>query len=61
MTKKEKPIGVTLGWDAKVHLCFKGGYILYGDADKILYPQYWQKDSDWPHDPITGNKLKIKQ
>jgi hypothetical protein len=53
-----KPIGVTMGWDLKPHLAFEGGYILYGNADRILYPQYF-KDGDWPIDPETEKKLEI--
>jgi hypothetical protein len=51
-------IGVTLGWDGKPHLCFTGGKILFGDADRILYPKYFE-NGDWPTDPITKEKLPI--
>ena len=53
-----KVIGVTLGWDLKPHLCFEGGFILWGDADRILYPQYFE-NGDFPTDPITKEKLPI--
>jgi hypothetical protein len=51
-------IGVTMGFDGKPHLCFTGGYILWGNADKVLYPQYFQ-DGEYPTDPITREKLPI--
>jgi hypothetical protein len=53
-----KIIGVTMGWDLKPHLAFEGGYILYGNADRILYPQYF-KNGEFPCDPITGESLPI--
>jgi len=27
------------------------------DLDKKLYPEYWEKDKSFPHDPKTGRKL----
>ncbi|HZG16938.1 MAG TPA: hypothetical protein VE710_18260 [Candidatus Bathyarchaeia archaeon] len=58
--KKDKfeIIGVTIGFDLKPRLCFAGGKILYGNADQILYPQYFQ-DGEWPTDPVTKEKLPI--
>lgn len=53
-----KIIGVALGWDGKPHLCFEDGKILFGNADKILYPQYFKK-GDFPTDPKTNEKLPI--
>jgi hypothetical protein len=57
--KKElQIIGVTLGWDLKPHLCFKGGKILWGNADRILYPEYFI-EGEFPVDPVTKEKLII--
>jgi hypothetical protein len=53
-----KIIGVTLGWDGKPHLCFEDGSILWGNADRILYPEYF-RHGEFPTDPITGEPLKI--
>lgn len=53
---KELPVGVEMGWDMMPHLCFADGRILFGDADKYLYPEYW-KDGAWPTDPVTHEKL----
>lgn len=41
-----KVISVTLGCDLKPHLCFEGGYILFGNADRILYPEYFNGDDE---------------
>ncbi len=54
----EKPIGVTMGWDGDVHLAFRNGFILWGDADKTLYPEYWEAGK-WPVDPETKEQLPI--
>jgi hypothetical protein len=54
----DKIIGVTLGWNLKPTLMFDDRSILFGGADRILYPEYF-KNCDWPCDPITGEKLKI--
>jgi hypothetical protein len=53
-----KIIGVTLGWDGKPHLCFEGGKILWGNADRILYPQYF-RNGEYPTNPVTNEKLPI--
>lgn len=55
---KLKIRGVTLGWDGRPHLCFDNGNILFGDADKRLFPEYF-KNGEWPTDPETGEKLPI--
>lgn len=55
-----KVIGVTLGWDGQPHLCFTGGKILWGNADRILYPTYFE-NGDWPTDPVTKEKLPIAE
>ena len=39
-----KPIGITLGWDLKPHLLFDNGNILWGDSDRILFPEYFNDD-----------------
>lgn len=52
-----KVVGVTFGWDLKPHLCFEGGTYLYGNADKILYPEYWPNGINWPINPKTGEEL----
>ena len=44
MVMKNKLIGVTLGWDGNPHLMFEGERILWGDADKKLFPQYFLLD-----------------
>jgi hypothetical protein len=56
-------IGVTIGFDLRPHLAFSDGTILWGDADKIFYPEYWPEDVThnkfaWPIDPETGEKLQ---
>jgi hypothetical protein len=51
-------IGVTLGWDLKPHLCFKGNTYLPSEAERIFYSQYFQH-GDYPTDPITGEELPI--
>ena len=59
--KKRKVIGVTMGYSLLPQLLFDDGTILYSQTlDKLLYKEYWEKDKDWPHDPKTGEKLKIK-
>lgn len=64
--EKEPPhiVGVTLGFDLRPHLAFSDGTILYGNTDKIFYPEYWPenwKDDKmaWPIDPKTGDRLPI--
>lgn len=57
--KKPKIIGVCLGWDLEPHLYFSDGTYLYGNAEKILYPEYFIDGQDWPVAPITKEKLPI--
>lgn len=57
---KDKIIGVTLGYDLKPQLYFEDGTILVNqEADKLLYPEYYPDNCDWPIDPLTGEKLEI--
>ena len=58
-SKKEKPLGVCLGWDGKPHLAFRGGKYLPSDAEKILYPEYFKEGEVWPIDPTTNQKMRI--
>lgn len=54
-----KIIGVTIGWSGKPQLCFANGKVFFNaDLDKIFYPEYFI-NSEWPIDPLTGEKLKI--
>lgn len=53
-----KITGVTWGYDMKPHLCFDNKYILFGNADRVLYKEYFA-EGDWPIDPITKEKLPI--
>lgn len=55
-----KPTHACLGWDMEVHLGFPDGTYLFGNADKIFYPEYWELSNEWPHDPITKIKLGYK-
>jgi len=62
--ERPRVVGCTLGYDMRPHLGFSDGTILWGDTDKILYPQYWPegwKDDPmtWPIDPETGEKLRM--
>ncbi len=54
-----KIVGATLGWDKRIHLVFDDGKILWGDADRILFPEYFRNNNDWPVDPVTGKKIEI--
>lgn len=56
--EKEKPVAVTLGWNLKPTLLFEDGKVLFGRADKILYPEYFQH-GDWPTYPGTDEKLPV--
>ena len=56
-----KVIGVTMDWYGQPTLQFDNGKILYGGADRILYPEYWKGRRHWPIDPKTGENLKIAQ
>jgi hypothetical protein len=56
--EKHRIVGIVLGWDMKPHIGFDDGTYLPTDAERILYPAYFTK-GDWPHDPVTGEKLKI--
>jgi hypothetical protein len=55
---KDKPIGATMSWSGTPCLCFEGGYILFGNAERILYPEYFT-NGDWPTNPDTGENLPI--
>ncbi len=64
-----KPVGVTIDWYGNICLCFEGGFILYNSVesihdlskrtDRILYPEYFKEDEEWPVDPVTRQKLPI--
>ena len=56
---KLKIKGVTIGYDGEPHLCFENGQILWGNADRILFPEYFPNNSKWPIDPETKKKLPI--
>ena len=43
----DKPVGVTLSWSGKPTLVFVDGSILFGNADRILYPEYYPNNEDW--------------
>lgn len=59
--EKEKPVGICLGWDLKPHLGFKDGKYLFGDAERVLYPEYFPNNEEWAVDPITKEKLEISR
>lgn len=50
---------MTINWAGKICLAFKNGEILHGRVDKLLYPEYFPNDCEWPVDPETGIKLQI--
>lgn len=59
--KSTKIIGVTLGWDGLPALMREDGTILPRSIERIIYKEYYKKDSDWPIDPITGEKMPISE
>ena len=36
----------TLGWDREIHILFEDNKILWGDADRILYPEYFDENGE---------------
>ena len=54
-----KPEAVTIGWDGKPHLCDNAGRILFLNAERFIWPEYWGNSDDWPVDPETGERLPI--
>lgn len=57
--KNYKPKYATIDYGGKVCLCDEAGHIIYGGMDKVLFPEFWRDDPNWPHDPVTGKKLPI--
>lgn len=53
-----KIIGVTLGWDAKPHICHEDGSYFPTSYERLKYHDYFT-DGDWPCDPVTKEKLPI--
>lgn len=51
-------VGVTMSWGGRPALCFKGGWILPSDIERMRFPNYF-KNGDWPTHPETGEKLPI--
>jgi hypothetical protein len=51
-------VGVTMSWSARPCLCFKGGWILPYDIERMRFAHYY-KNGDWPTHPETGEKLPI--
>lgn len=57
---KEKPKGVTMGWNGEPMLCFESGQILWSkEVESILYPEYQRNENNWPIDPDTKEPLPI--
>ena len=50
---------VILGWDGKPHLELDGGYYHPTKAERIFNGKYFL-NGDYPTDPITKEKLPIK-
>lgn len=55
----DKPIGVTLNYNGKPTLVFPDGRILFKNADRILYPEYYPNNCEWAIDPESGEKLTV--
>jgi hypothetical protein len=55
----DKPVGATLNWSGKPTLAFSDGSILFGNADRILYPEYYPNGEEWAINPETGEKMPI--
>lgn len=59
--KKYKIIGATIGWSIKPQLCFEGGKIFYNpQIDRLLYPEYFPNNCEWPINPETKEKLPAR-
>ena len=57
---KNKPVGVTMDWSGKPCLLFSDNKILYSrKAEKILYPEYYPNNCEYPIDPKTGKMLSL--
>ena len=62
MDSETKILGVTMGYSGLPTLLFEGGTILFGDAEYVLYPEYFPNGKGtWPVDPETGEKLNIHE
>jgi hypothetical protein len=56
--KEYKIIGVTIGYSARPQLLFEKGKIFYSpQIDRLLYPEYFPDNEEWPIDPKTGERL----